>query len=88
LFSIIQAAGWPIWPLLICSIAALALVIERFSSLRTSRVAPPRLLAEVVEVMHTTLPTVDVVDKLAANSVMGSVLATGLRVAMAEPRIT
>ena len=34
LLSIIQAAGWPIWPLLICSIAALALIIERFSSLR------------------------------------------------------
>jgi biopolymer transport protein ExbB len=88
LFSIIQAAGWPIWPLLICSIAALALVIERFSSLRTSKVAPPALLKEVVEVMHTTLPSADVVNKLAANSVMGSVLATGLRAAMAEPRIT
>ena len=74
--------------MLICSIAALALVIERFSSLRTSRVAPPRLLEEVVGVMHTTLPTIDVVDKLADNSVLGSVLASGLRVAMAEPRIT
>src|SRR5450631_681947 len=46
LLSIIQAAGWPIWPLLICSIAALALIIERFSSLRLSRVAPARLLDE------------------------------------------
>jgi biopolymer transport protein ExbB len=45
LLSIIQAAGWPIWPLLICSIAALALVIERFSSLRLARVAPTRLRA-------------------------------------------
>ena len=88
MFSIIQAAGWPIWPLLICSIAALALVIERFSSLRTSRVAPPNLLDEVVGVMRTTLPTTDVVDKLANNSVLGNVLASGLRVAMAEPRIT
>lgn len=88
MFSIIQAAGWPIWPLLICSIAALALVIERFSSLRTSKVVPPALLNEVVGVMHTTLPTTDVVNKLAANSVMGSVLATGLRAAIAEPRIT
>ena len=74
--------------MLICSVAALALVIERFSSLRTSRVAPPNLLEEVVGVMRTTLPTTDVVDKLADNSVLGKVLATGLRVAMAEPRIT
>jgi biopolymer transport protein ExbB len=44
LFSIIQAAGWPIWPLVICSILALALVIERFLSLKTAKVAPPRLL--------------------------------------------
>ncbi len=88
LFSIIQAAGWPIWPLLLCSVAALALVIERFSSLRTSRVAPPNLMAEVVGVMRTTLPTTEVVDKLASNSVLGNVLANGLRVAMAEPRIT
>ncbi|RYY88194.1 MAG: MotA/TolQ/ExbB proton channel family protein, partial [Comamonadaceae bacterium] len=35
MFSIIQAAGWPIWPLLACSIFALALVIERFLSLKT-----------------------------------------------------
>jgi len=34
LFSIIQAAGWPIWPLLLCSIVALTLIIERLSSLR------------------------------------------------------
>ena len=74
--------------MLVCSVAALALVIERFSSLRTSRVAPPNLLEEVVGVMRTTLPTTDVVDKLADNSVLGKVLATGLRVAMAEPRIT
>jgi biopolymer transport protein ExbB len=41
LLSIIQAAGWPIWPLLICSIAALTVVIERLMNLRTVRVAPP-----------------------------------------------
>jgi biopolymer transport protein ExbB len=38
LFSIIQAAGWPIWPLIACSVLALALVIERFVSLKTAKV--------------------------------------------------
>ena len=88
LFSIIQAAGWPIWPLLLCSIAAFALVIERFSSLRTSRVAPTRLLDEVLSVTSAHLPAADVVNKLAANSILGGVLASGVRAVIADPRIT
>ena len=88
LFSIIQAAGWPIWPLILCSIAALALVLERLSSLRTARVAPPRLLEEVISVTRASLPGADVVNKLADNSVLGTVLAAGLRAVIAEPRIT
>ena len=47
MFSIIQAAGWPIWPLIACSVLALALIIERFISLKTSKVMPPKLLDEV-----------------------------------------
>ncbi|MGZ5715963.1 MAG: MotA/TolQ/ExbB proton channel family protein [Caldimonas sp.] len=88
MLSIIQAAGWPIWPLLICSIAALALVIERLASLRPIRVAPPRLLDEVISVTRAHLPSSDVVNKLADNSVLGAVLAAGLRAVIAEPRIT
>ncbi len=87
MLSIIQAAGWPIWPLLLCSVVALTLVIERLSSLRTQRVAPPRLLDEVISVTRAHLPPADVVNKLAANSVLGSVLASGLRAVIAEPRI-
>ncbi|WP_372527587.1 MotA/TolQ/ExbB proton channel family protein [Piscinibacter sp.] len=87
MFSIIQAAGWPIWPLLVCSIAALTLAIERFSSLRAVRVAPPKLLDEVLSVTRTSLPAADVVNKLANNSVLGSVLAAGLRAVIADPRI-
>jgi biopolymer transport protein ExbB len=88
LLSIIQAAGWPIWPLIICSIVALALVIERFNHLRPTRIAPAKLLDEVMGVTRTSLPSADVVNKLADNSVLGQVLATGLRSVIAEPRIT
>ena len=88
MLSIIQAAGWPIWPLLLCSIGALALIIERLASLRMSRVAPPRLLDEVISVTRATLPGAEVVNKLADNSILGTVLATGLRTLIAEPRIT
>ena len=88
MLSIIQAAGWPIWPLLLCSVIALTLVIERMSSLRVQRVTPPRLLDEVITVTRASLPASDVVDKLAANSALGRVLAGGLRAVIAEPRIS
>ncbi|CAN5450078.1 MotA/TolQ/ExbB proton channel family protein [soil metagenome] len=88
MFSIIQAAGWPIWPLLACSIVALALIIERFSSLKTLKVAPPKLLGEAMIVSRTALPSPDVVLKLEQNSLLGEVLASGLRALGANPRIS
>lgn len=88
MLSIIQAAGWPIWPLIICSVVALALVIERLYHLRPMLVAPPTLLDEVIGVTRASLPAADVVNKLSDNSAMGSVLAAGLRAVIAEPRIT
>jgi biopolymer transport protein ExbB len=87
LFSIIQAAGWPIWPLILCSITALAVVIERFYSLRPARVAPKRLLDEVLGVTRQGLPSAEVVSKLAASSVLDELLATGLRAVAVDPRI-
>ena len=88
MFSIIQAAGWPIWPLLACSIVALALIIERFSSLKTQRIAPPKLLAEAMIVSRTSVPPPDVMLKLEQNSILGEVLASGLRALHANPRIS
>ncbi len=87
LFSIIQAAGWPIAPLLLCSVAALALIIERLFHLRENLVAPPRLIDEVISVMRQNLPSAEVVNKLEANSVLGGVLAAGLRAVVANPGI-
>jgi len=88
LLSIIQAAGWPIWPLILCSIAALTIIIERLISLRASQIAPASLLDEVLGVTRSSLPGSDVVNKLAENSLLGGVFATGLRSVIAEPRIT
>ncbi|HEX2567017.1 MAG TPA: MotA/TolQ/ExbB proton channel family protein, partial [Burkholderiales bacterium] len=47
MFAIIQAAGWPIWFLLLASVIAVALIIERSISLRTPRIIPPKLLEQV-----------------------------------------
>jgi biopolymer transport protein ExbB len=66
----------------------MALVIERLSSLRPLRVSPPKLLDEVISVTRATLPSADVVNKLEHNSVLGAVLAAGLRAVIVEPRIT
>lgn len=86
MFSIIQAAGWPIWPLLACSVLALALVIERFISLKSAKIAPPKLLEEVLRVARTSVPAPDVVTQLEQNSALGEVLASGLRALNASPR--
>ena len=48
MFAIIQAAGWPIWPLLFASIVAVALIIERLITLRRSKILPDGLLEKVV----------------------------------------
>jgi biopolymer transport protein ExbB len=88
LLSIIQAAGWPIWPLILASIVALALVIERFVTLKASRIAPPKLLDEALAVSRTSVPAPDVVTQLEQNSALGEVLASGLRTLNANPRCT
>ncbi len=88
MFSIIQAAGWPIWPLIACSVLALALVIERFSSLKTQKIAPPKLIDEAITVSRTTIPSQDVVNQLEQSSLLGEVLASGFRALNTNPRLS
>jgi len=86
LFSIIQAAGWPIWPLIACSVLALALIIERFVTLKTAKVAPPRLLDEVISITRSTVPGPEVIKRLENNSALGEVLASGIQALHHNPR--
>jgi biopolymer transport protein ExbB len=79
LFNIIQEAGWPIYFLLLASIIALALIIERFVSLRDHKILPPLLLEEVIGVYQRQGVTDEMLDKLAKDSPLGEVLAAGLR---------
>ena len=64
----------------------LALVIERFLSLKPQKIAPAKLLDEALIVSRTGLPAPDVVVQLERNSVLGEVLASGLRALQANPR--
>lgn len=88
LLSIIQAAGWPIWPLIACSILAMALIVERFIALKTARVAPPALLGEAMSVSSRGLPNQEVIEQLSQNSQLGQVLASGLRALQAHPGLS
>ena len=79
MFAIIQAAGWPIWPLLAASIIAVALIIERSITLRRQRIVPPTLLEQVVSVYKRQGVSEEVLEKLHGDSPLGTVLAAGLR---------
>lgn len=79
MFSIIQAAGWPIWPLLFASIIAVALIIERAGALRRNRIVPPGLLGSVIAEFSKTGVTDDMLKRVEAHSPLGRVFAAGLR---------
>jgi len=78
-FSIILAAGWPIWPLLCASIIAVALIIERLVSLRRSKVLPSGLLQRVVAEYRQQGASEAMLTSLEAQSPLGRVLSAGLR---------
>ena len=78
-FALIQAAGWPIWPLLIASIIALALIIERLYSLRRPKVLPPGLLQSVLAVLRRDGYDANGLRQLEEGSPLGRVLAAGIR---------
>jgi len=78
-FSIILAAGWPIWPLLFASIIAVALIIERLVALRRSKVLPAGLLQRVIAEYRQQGVNEALLDSLEGQSSLGRVLAAGLR---------
>jgi len=78
-FSIILAAGWPIWPLLLASVISVALIIERLVALRRSKVLPAGLLNRVIAEYRKQSLNESIVASLEAQSPLGRVLAAGLR---------
>lgn len=79
MLSIIQAAGWPIWLLLIASFVAVVLITERILYLRRNRILPRNLLDEVIRVHKSGKINQEVLQNLEMNSPLGRVLAAGLR---------
>ena len=79
MFAIIQAAGWPIWFLLIASVISVTVIIERLLYLRAARILPPNLLPEVIAVTRSGSVDAEVVERLESNSPLGRVLSAGMR---------
>jgi len=79
LFDIIKAAGWPIYPLLLASIIAVALIIERFIILRETKIVPSGLLEKALAAYRQQGVTEDVLIRLSQDSPLGQVLSAGLR---------
>jgi biopolymer transport protein ExbB len=77
-WSIIQAAGWPIWPLIFASVIALALILERLWSLRQSVVAPAGMVDKVLSDLKQAGVTPELLARTAQKGPLGRVLAAGL----------
>jgi biopolymer transport protein ExbB len=78
-FSLIQAAGWPIWPLIFASVISLAIIAERLWSLRASVVMPKGLLMQAVQEYRQNGASPVALAKLAEGSPLGQVLAAGIK---------
>jgi biopolymer transport protein ExbB len=76
---IIEAAGWPIWPIILCSVVAVGIIGERFYSLRKDIVAPRDLLGQVVQEFRQKGVSADLLGRLSQNSALGRIFAAALR---------
>ena len=88
MWNLIQAAGWPIWPLIIASVVSLAIIGERFWSLRTSVIAPKNLLPEVQAALKQGTMNKESIQRLEEHSPLGTVFASALRNSSSSREVT
>ncbi|GAA6145458.1 MAG: biopolymer transporter ExbB [Thalassolituus sp.] len=78
MLEIIQSGGWMMVPIIIASILALAITVERFWTLRPGKIAPPDLLTQVWGWMKNKQLDASKIRSLKDSSPLGNVLAAGL----------
>jgi biopolymer transport protein ExbB len=78
-FALIQAAGWPVWPIILASIVAVGIIGERMWVLRLSIVTPRYLLPKVVHEYRKSGVSTDMLARLQKHSPLGQIFAAGLR---------
>jgi biopolymer transport protein ExbB len=77
-WEIIQAAGWPIWPLILTSIFGVAIILERFWSLRKSQVIPEGLIVEIKTMIKQNNLDNNKVNIIKNSSPLGDLLAVAI----------
>jgi biopolymer transport protein ExbB len=77
-WEIIQAAGWPIWPLILTSIIGVAIMLERFWSLRKSQIIPDGLIVEIKTMIKQNNLDDNKVNILKNSSPWGDLLAVAI----------
>ncbi len=78
MWEIVRAGGPFMWPIIICSIAAAGILLERLWTLQRKRVLPDDLMKRVGQLVESNQVTPKVIDALEKNSPLGRVLAAAL----------
>ena len=87
MFAIVEAAGWPIWFLILASIIAVGLIVERSIFLRANRISPPALLDEVIKELKQRGVSDGMLARLAESSPLGRIFAAGLKDIKSPPDV-
>ena len=78
MLEIIKSGGWLMLPILLCSVAMVAIIVERFWTLRPTRIAPKNLLAEVWGWIRNNELDGEKMRQLRVSTALGQILAAGL----------
>jgi len=79
MWEIVQAGGALMWPIMLCSVVAAAIVLERLWTLQDRRVLPPDLMPKVWKLVESHQINDKVILALEQNSPLGRLLAAGLQ---------
>jgi biopolymer transport protein ExbB len=78
MLEIVIAGGWVMVPIIVCSVLAAAIVIERLWTLQYRRVIPPELSRQVWDWVSGNQLKPQHIQELRTNSPLGQILAAGL----------
>ena len=78
MWEMVKAGGWLMLPLVICSIAMCAIIIERAIRLRLQKIAPAGLTSQITKQLRAGTLNAQALRQLKQQSVLGDILATGI----------